>query len=466
MKIRLKTPLLWRNMYSLQAEENLRGALQQVITNFSGQDDSTPGFQIILIGASTDWDELTGVLHIAKNKGQRTICVGYYNLPLDHHKIWELLSAGADDYLPWNSLGQPEQTLIARLQRWEKVEELILHHKIEDRIIGKSKPWLAVVRQVVEAAYFSKSPILLLGESGTGKELLARIIHDIDNRPHKKDYIVTDCTTVTPELSGSELFGHEKGSFTNAIANRDGAFALADGGTLFLDEIGELPLVIQAELLRVIQEGAYKRVGSNQWKHTNFRLVAATHRNLEQEVKQHRFREDLFYRISGCICRVPPLRDRREDIIPMANFFLQQFLNTKQPIYFDEAMYYYLITREYKGNVRELQQLIARIAYRHPSDRELITVGDLPESDRPCIEKLKNPLDDEIFENTLRIAITNGIGLKDLKRIISNKAMELCIHDEKGNLQNAAQRLRISDRTIQLYHAAAKGGSSVYDIDI
>jgi transcriptional regulator with GAF, ATPase, and Fis domain len=137
--------------------------------------------------------------------------------------------------------------------------------------------------------------VLITGESGTGKELIARLIHALDSRVDKGDFVILDCTTVVPTLSGSEFFGHEKGAFTGAIAQRDGAFAMADGGTLFLDEIGELPLVLQAELLRVIEEGMYKRVGSNTWRKTSFRLLCATNRDLLQEESRGNFRKDLYY---------------------------------------------------------------------------------------------------------------------------------------------------------------------------
>src|SRR5262249_683962 len=150
-----------------------------------------------------------------------------------------------------------------------------------------------------------------IGESGTGKELIARLIHDLDSRPGKPPLVVVDCTTIVPGLSGSEFFGHERGAFTGAINTRDGAFALANGGTLFLDEIGELPQPMQAELLRVIQERKYKRVGSNAWQHTDFRLVSATNMDLESGVAKGAFRGDLYYRIAGWVCRTPPLRERK-----------------------------------------------------------------------------------------------------------------------------------------------------------
>src|SRR5205085_578959 len=185
--------------------------------------------------------------------------------------------------------------------------------------------------QVIEIALFSDGSVLLLGESGTGKELLARLVHTLDPRPDKGELVVLDCTTVVPELAGSEFFGHERGAFTGAAASRDGAFALADRGTLFLDEVGELPLALQAQLLRVVQERTYKRVGSNVWKQTNFRLICATHRDLRQDVAAGRFRGDFYHRIASRVCRIPALRERRDDILPLTEHFLRELGGDAEP---------------------------------------------------------------------------------------------------------------------------------------
>ena len=180
------------------------------------------------------------------------------------------------------------------------------------------------MRELVEVGAFTNASVLIEGESGTGKELLAQLVHDLDLRRQKGDFVILDCAAITPELSGSEFFGHERGAFTGAVNARDGAFALANGGTLFLDEVGELPLTLQAQLLRVVQEHQFKRVGSNTWQRTEFRLVCATNRDLLAGVAEGRFRGDLYHRIAGWVCHVPPLRDRPEDILPLTTHFLSQ----------------------------------------------------------------------------------------------------------------------------------------------
>ncbi len=420
----------------------------------------TTGTLLLLLGETTAWQEACDFLEICKQQHRHAVCLALFNRPLEHHKVWELLHSGADEVLQWNQLPEPERILRARLERWTAVDNILGSPEVQEKLVGSSPCWHKLLRQVIEMAMFSSAPVLLLGESGTGKELLARLIHRLDARANKRDLVLLDCTTVSPELSGSEFFGHEKGAFTNAVSNRDGAFALADGGTLFLDEIGELPPAMQAELLRAVQEKMYKRVGSNFWRHTNFRLVSATNRDLSAEVRHGRFREDLFFRLSACVCHVPPLRKRMDDVPALAICFLKQALRTDTPPPFDEHLLTYLCTREYQGNVRELQQLVSRIAYRHTGNGP-VTVGDLPEYDRPDMARLQNPWSLSDFETALRIAIANGIGLKEIKRCVSNKTMELAISASNGNLQDAAYQLQVSDRTIQLYLASVRDGEVV-----
>ena len=201
----------------------------------------------------------------------------------DSATVWRLMAAGASDVLTWDP-GYTARHVAARMERWDLVEQHLRSPAVHDRLVGDSPLWRAFLAQVVEIAVFTDAPVLLLGESGTGKELVARLIHDLDPRPAKNDFVILDCSTVVPELSGSEFFGQERGAYTGAAGPRDGAFGLANGGTLFLDEIGELSPAMQAQLLRVVQEHAYKRVGGNLWMRSDFRLVCATNRDLSAAV--------------------------------------------------------------------------------------------------------------------------------------------------------------------------------------
>jgi transcriptional regulator with GAF, ATPase, and Fis domain len=258
--------------------------------------------------------------------------------------------------------------------------------------------------------------------------------------------VVLDCTTVVPTLSGSEFFGHEKGAFTGAVAARDGAFAMADQGTLFLDEVSELPLPLQAELLRVIQEGMFKRVGSNTWRRTTFRLVSATNRDLVQEESFGKFRRDLYYRMAGWSFRLPSLCERRSDIPLLARHFLNVDL--------ESSVEEHLMRREYPGNVRDLRQLMARIAARHVGSGP-ISVGDLPPDDRPT--EAMELADDVDFEPVVRQALGRGLTLKEITQRAGDTAVRVAVDDELSNLPRAAARLGVTNRALQLRRVAGRG---------
>ena len=279
---------------------------------------------------------------------------------------------------------------------------------IRDELVGECPAWRSVVRQVVEMARFTDAPVLFSGESGTGKELVARAVHELDPRSDKGALVVLDCTTIVPSLSGSEFFGHERGAFTGADSPRDGAFALADGGTLFLDEVGELPLTLQAELLRVVQEGTYKRVGSNQWRETRFRLVCATNRDLLAEAAAERFRRDFYFRIAGWLIALPPLRERRGDILPLTRHFLRRLQPDPEPPELDAPVRDFLLGREYPGNVRDLRHLVTRMRHRHVGPGP-ITLGDIPDDEREAPARDRDWRDDG-FERSVRTALERGWG--------------------------------------------------------
>ncbi len=226
--------------------------------------------------------------------------------------------------------------------------------------VGESQALQHVLRQVQLVAP-TEAAVLVTGESGTGKELVARAIHD---RSPRKDrpLIKVNCSAVPEALFESEFFGHVKGAFTGALADRPGRFELADGGTLFLDEIGEVPIAMQAKLLRVLQEGEFERVGDTRTRRVDVRIVAATNRDLKREVEAGRFRQDLFYRLSVFPIQVPPLRERREDIRPLALHFISQSakrLNRGVPRV-ARAVLGQLAAHDWPGNVRELQNVIER----------------------------------------------------------------------------------------------------------
>ena len=212
----------------------------------------------------------------------------------------------------------------ARLKAENKYlqEEIKLNYNFEE-IVSKSNLFQKVLQQIEKVAS-TDATVLILGESGTGKELLARAVHNISNRS-KRPLVKVNCATLPSNLIESELFGHEKGAFTGAMDRKIGRFELADGGTIFLDELGELPIELQAKLLRVLQEGEFERLGNSKTLKVNVRVIAATNRNLQLAIEKKEFREDLFYRLNVFPITCPPLRDRKEDIPLLVKHFLQKF---------------------------------------------------------------------------------------------------------------------------------------------
>ncbi len=244
------------------------------------------------------------------------------------------------------------------------------------RIVGVSSALLRVVEQAAQVAR-SDARVLLLGESGTGKELIAAHLHR--QSPFASGpFIKVNCAAIPVELLESELFGHEKGAFTGATSSRRGKFELADGGTVFLDEVGDLHETSQAKLLRVLQEGEFQRVGGEEMLHVTVRVISATNHDLAALVEQKRFREDLFYRLSVVPIRVPPLRERPEDIRPLAEYFLEEFCsrNNFKPRHIQPEVFEALCDYHWPGNVRELRNVIERMAIL--SEGESITAGSIP----------------------------------------------------------------------------------------
>lgn len=417
---------------------------EQIQLNALHLDDAPTGPGIFFLDSFSSPDEVQETIDAYSADGV-TKLIALSVSPLPTSFTWLLLQRGVTEVFSWFEVEKPVQIILSRLNYWTLVEEHLT--SLQNKLVGTSKRWVDTLRQIVDMA-LSNCSILITGESGTGKELVAQEIHALDTRSDKQDCIVVDCTNLVPGLSGSELFGHEKGAFTNAISTRDGALALAHKGTLFLDELGELPLPLQAEFLRALQEGTYKRVGSNTWRKSQFRLVSATNRDLAEEVKKGTFRQDLYYRISGWTCQLPPLRERKEDIPVLAEHFFRNHHQINQPI--DRQVFDFLQLREYPGNVRELQQLVNRIANKHLGEGP-ITVGDIPQSDWPDFRKMAAlPISSDL-ELAISNLMYNGLGLKEIKDIVTEVAKKAAIHQEKGNLKMAAQRLGCSERILQMH---------------
>ncbi len=233
-------------------------------------------------------------------------------------------------------------------------------------LVGRSAP-IERVRRLIERAARHRLPVLLLGETGTGKEVAARAIHQANPRGR---FVPIDCGALVGSLMESELVGHVKGAFSGAASNQQGLVELADGGTAFFDEIGDLPLEMQVKLLRVVQEREFRPVGSPHWRKADIRIIAATHRDLKNEIVAGRFREDLYYRLNVLPIRLPPLRERREDIPLLVDYFLA---TVEAPGLDLSSIRTALIEYNWPGNVRELRHTVERIAAMHTEGaRELV----------------------------------------------------------------------------------------------
>jgi DNA-binding NtrC family response regulator len=240
-------------------------------------------------------------------------------------------------------------------------------------LVGESQQ-IAAVRRLIEKAANSQLPVLLLGESGTGKEVVARAIHNVNPRGQ---FVPIDCGSLVGTLMESELFGHAKGAFSGAVENKRGLVELADGGTAFFDEIGDLPLEMQVKLLRLIQEREFRAVGSLQWRKVDLRIIAATHRNLQEEVGAGRFRLDLFYRLNVFSLRLPPLRQRKEDIPLLVSHFLRAGeMSGLQRIEPSRELFETFDAYDWPGNIRELKHCIDRLNALHSEGA--LEMGDLP----------------------------------------------------------------------------------------
>ena len=317
-----------------------------------------------------------------------------------------------------------------------KEENRSLRRRIEgkynyDGVIAKSEAMQKIIDMVNRVAN-SKANILLTGESGVGKDVMANYIHKRSNRA-ENSFIVINCGAIPENLIESELFGHEKGSYTGADRMGKGKFELADKGTIFLDEIGELPLHAQVKFLRVLQEKQIYRIGSEKSISVDVRIIAATNKNLSEEVEKGNFREDLYYRLNVVNLEIPPLRDRKDDIPVLAEYFLMEFSKDydKKIKYFEVEALNYLMDYEWKGNVRELKNVIERSVLVANDEEELLLKNHLPK------EITGLDLNDDINDNKEKT-------LADYEKMI----IENTLKRYEGNKTKTAEVLGIKRQTL------------------
>lgn len=295
---------------------------------------------------------------------------------------------------------------------------------------SKIQELLRILPKIAE----SNSNVLITGESGTGKEFFATALHNLSPRK-ENNFVAINCASLPEGLLESELFGHMKGAFTGAVSNKQGLFEIANRGTLFLDEIGDMPLSLQAKLLRVIENGTFRRVGGTEDIKVDVRIIAATNKNLQDEIGSGRFREDLFYRLNVIPIHLPPLRERREDIPLLIDYFLKKFSKTPKKI--SPGAMKVLMNCPWKGNIRELENAIERIVLM--TDQEEITVSDIPE------DIISLPTE----SSALPILTENGVELDRIIEEIEKRYIREALRLSKGNKTEAAKLLNITFRSLR-----------------
>lgn len=471
---------MWRETKLLLIDDNPeRRRDVSVILNFLGEDH--------LVCGSSDWRE--AVDQLDSSRGVLSVLLGEVQLKggaLDLLKEF----AAWDEYLPVLTIDEhatsdwPEEfrrrvlaslemppsynKLLDSLHRAQVYREMYDQARERGRqrepnlfrsLVGTSRA-IQQVRQMMQQVADTEASVLILGESGTGKEVVARNLHYHSKR-RDAPFVPVNCGAIPAELLESELFGHEKGAFTGAITTRAGRFELANGGTLFLDEIGDMPLPMQVKLLRVLQERTFERVGSNKTQNADVRIIAATHKNLENMIEGGSFREDLYYRLNVFPIEMAPLRERIEDIPLLMNELISRMEHEKRgSIRFNSAAIMSLCRHDWAGNVRELANLVERMAIMHPYG--VIGVGELPKKFRHVDdedEQLAASLREELDERAVLTSPSSGIAspamlpaegldLKDYLGNLEQGLIQQALDDAGGIVARAAERLRIRRTTL------------------
>ncbi|MBT3203612.1 MAG: sigma-54-dependent Fis family transcriptional regulator [Gammaproteobacteria bacterium] len=333
------------------------------------------------------------------------------------------------------------------------------HNKRERRLtncacqnlIGRS-PAITFINHMIEQVADTTASVLISGESGTGKEVIARNIHAQSNRADKP-FIPINCGAIPSDLLESELFGHEKGAFTGAISSRQGRFELAEGGVIFLDEIGDMPLAMQVKLLRVLQEHTYEKVGGNRTNKTNVRVIAATHRRLEDLIKEGKFREDLYYRLNVFPIEISPLRERRDDIPLLINELIERIeKNSRGSVRLTRNAIKMLSLYDWPGNVRELANLIERLAILYPLN--VVDVKELPEKyisgdfDTAKFDKTALDSSGKIEGADLALLPEEGIDMKQHLTSIEVSLIEQALNETNNVVARAATLLHMRRTTL------------------
>ncbi|HEY3254221.1 MAG TPA: sigma-54 dependent transcriptional regulator [Polyangiaceae bacterium] len=430
LRLVLRT-LLRRHGYEVETAESGEDALGMV--DSFGPDVVLTDVRMPKMGGL----DLLTTLKAKGNEATVIVMSAYGNMDL----ALEAMKAGAYDYVqkPFKpdevvlALRKAEERELLRRENRALRDEIRKEHRFDD-ILAKSQKMLDIFRTISKIAEY-KTTVLVAGESGVGKELVARAIHHRSTR-RGGSFVAVNCGAIPENLLESELFGHKKGAFTDAVQDRRGLFEEADGGSLFLDEIGELPLALQVKLLRVLEEEKIRRVGDVRDIKIDVRIITATHRDLLAETKAGRFREDLFYRLNVLPILVPPLRDRREDIpLLIDHFVARNNVRLGTSIRgLDTESRRLLFEYPWPGNVRELENTIERAMVLAEGDQ--IVAQDLPDR----LREARDPVQMQLA--------TGELSVKKTMRIVEEILIRRALQRTKGNRTRAAEVLEISHRAL------------------
>lgn len=360
----------------------------------------------------------------------------------------EAIKLGAYDYLPKPFDVDELRILVRNAVEARRLREENQRLRIElagagdfGELIGSSKA-MAKVYSLIEKVAQTDANVLITGESGTGKEVVAREIH-ARGRAQGGQFVAVNCAAMPEELIESEMFGHEKGAFTGAASQRIGKFEAANKGTLFLDEIGDMSPSTQAKLLRVLEEKKFQRLGSNELRSSDARIVSATNKELEEQVRQNKFREDLFYRLCVVTVSLPALRERRSDIPALAHFFCQRYASAYKghPIAISGEAIKAMLEYNWPGNVRQLRNYIERAVVL--AEREEITLEEFPRDMSSRKEQAPSGPDSEV------IAVSADVSFKDAKKEFERKYVERILNQCSGNITRAAALLGMHRQSLQ-----------------
>ncbi len=423
----------WRQTVTQQVEDSA-----EISAVIIGETSSKPAAAVI--AEVHDWDKVMPILYSGDSlpEDQRQGFLASLTMPPSYNQLLDSLhrcQIYREQHNQSRSRGERREIQLFR------------------SLVGTSRH-IQTVRELIMQVADKDVSVLIQGESGTGKEVVARNLHYHSHR-RNKPFVPVNCGAIPAELLESELFGHEKGAFTGAINSRPGRFELAEGGTLFLDEIGDMPLNMQVKILRVLQEHTFERVGSNKTLNANVRIIAATHKNLENMIEDGSFREDLYYRLNVFPIEMPSLRERVEDIPLLLNELISRLENEKRgSIRFNSAAIMSLCRHDWHGNVRELANLVERLAILHPYG--VIGVNELPKKFRhvdegddvpPVVADVTQSEGLAGVDNPALLPV-NGLDLREYLQDLECSLIQQALDDANGVVARAAEKLSIRRTTL------------------